>query len=71
MSRFAIPALILLACDAHKGEWLTVPRLVAKVVAPMHVIREAADKLVGEGQLATATRDGEPLYGIGVEGVAP
>lgn len=71
MSRFAVPALILLACDSHKGEWLTVPRLVARIVAPMDVIRQAADRLVELNQLQHATRNGEHLYGIGVEGVAP
>lgn len=67
----AITALVLLACDAHRGEWLSLHRLAQRIGGPVDPIRQAAEALAATNQLAHATHAGHPYWGVGVEGVTP
>ena len=67
----AINALVLLACDTHRGEWLSLHRLAQRIGGPVQAIQHAAENLAATNQLAHATHAGHPYWGVGVEGVSP
>ena len=68
---WAVPALVLITCEGRRGEWISLHRLIARLVMPGHVIEKAAAQLVAENKLAHATHAGHPYWGVGVEGVLP
>ncbi|MFG5411381.1 hypothetical protein ABXN37_28770 [Piscinibacter sakaiensis] len=62
---FALKASLLIAVDAYAGEWLTLPRLVARVVRPMHEVESICDELVATGQMqADRMPDGTRCFGV-------
>lgn len=71
MSQFALPALILITCEARRGEWVSLHTLIERTVTAGHHIERAAAQLVAENKLAHATHAGHPYWGIGVEGLLP
>jgi hypothetical protein len=71
MSGFAVPATILYLCEQHRGDWLTLATLSARMALGRDRVQTVADAMVDAGQLQFAITDGEPQYGIGVEGKTP
>jgi hypothetical protein len=71
MSDCALAALILITCHGRRGEWVSLHRLISRLMAPGHRIEEVAEKLVAANKLAYATYAGHPYWGVGVEGVLP
>jgi hypothetical protein len=71
VSQFALPALILITCEARRGEWVSLHLLIERLVTAGHHIERAAQQLVAENKLAHATHAGHPYWGIGVEGLLP
>lgn len=71
MSRFAIAALILITCEARRGEWVSLHLLIDRLVYPSHLIEQQAALLVAKNKLSYATHAGHPYWGVGVEGLLP
>lgn len=71
MSQFALPALVLITCEARRGEWVSLHALIHRLVVAGHHIERAAAQLVAENKLAHATHAGHPYWGVGVEGLLP
>ena len=71
MSQFALPALILITCEARRGEWVSLHTLIERLVTAGHLIERAAQQLAAENKLAHATHAGHPYWGVGVEGHMP
>lgn len=71
MSQFAVQALILITCEARRGEWVSLYVLIEHLATAGHHIERAAHQLVAENKLAHATHAGHPYWGIGVEGLLP
>lgn len=71
MSQFALSALILITCEARRGDWVSLHVLIERLATDGHHIERAAHQLVAENKLAHATHAGHPYWGIGVEGLLP
>ena len=67
----AINALVLLACDSRRGEWVSLHAMAQRIQTRPADIQHAAECLTAAGQLAHATHAGHPYWGVGVEGVVP
>ncbi|MDP3223692.1 MAG: hypothetical protein Q8R98_20855 [Rubrivivax sp.] len=68
---FALPAALLIHLQANAGRWLPLADLAAHVALPAETVQQSLDELVARGEAHQAQRDGQLLYGAGVEGVAP
>lgn len=68
---FALPAALLIHLQANAGQWLPLATLAAHVALPAETVQQSLDDLVSRSEAHQAQRDGQLLYGAGVEGIAP
>lgn len=71
MSQYALAALILITCEARRGEWVSLHCLIARLEAPGQRIEATAAQLVAQHKLLHATHAGHPYWGVGTEGLLP
>lgn len=71
MSGFALRALVLITCDARRGEWVSLRCLAERLAAPAHAVQAAAAWLVEQHMVLHATHAGQPYWGVGTEGLLP
>lgn len=66
MNGWALRASLLIAVDAHVGQWCTLAWLADKVICSELVARRECDSLAAHGLLQTRQYYGEPVYGVQV-----
>lgn len=71
MSGFALLALVLITVEGRRGEWVPLDGIAAHLGVAPALLRPACSRLVDDGRVLHATRQGADLYGIDVEGVVP